>query len=267
MTPASFLPRKFVTFAIILPLAAFLGYLLSNPDFESLFVVGSIVGAMSIPLFLRSHHLLLILSWNLAMSFFFLPGNPPLWMIAAGISLGITILNRVMDKQKVLLGDAAVTWSLLAIAFVVLMTMSLTTGLGVRALGASTYGGRKYIFIFAAVLGYFALSTQSIRREKADRYVGLFFLAGLTPIVSHIIFRLGPDMWFLYSFFQMDFAVSEAVERYGGLGGLRIGRLQGLGPAGLALCCFVLCRYGVRGTLDVSRPWRGLLFLLAVAVS
>jgi len=267
MTPASFLPRKFLTFAIILPLAAFLGYLLSNPDFESLFLVGSIVGAMSIPLFLRSHHLLLILSWNLAMSFFFLPGNPPLWMMAAGISLGITILNRVMDKQKVWYGDAAVTWSLLALVFVVLLTMSLTTGLGFRALGGSTYGSRKYVFILASVLAYFALSVQPIPKEKADWYVGLFFLAGLTPVVSHVIFRLGPNMWFLYSFFQMDFAVTDAIERFGGLGGLRIGRLSGLGPAGLALCCFLFCRYGVRGLIDVSRPWRGLFLVAAVGVS
>jgi hypothetical protein len=44
-------------------------------------------------------------------------------------------------------------------------------------------------------------------------------------------------------------------------------RYAGLGPASLALFAFVLTRWGIRGVFVVSKPWRLLLFLVAVAAA
>jgi len=267
MTNASFLPRKLIIFGIVLPLAAFLGYLLSSPDFESLMLVGVFACVLAMPLFLRWHHLILLLTWNLAMNLYVLPGNPPLWMIAAYISLGITLLSRILDKHKRLLGDASVTWSLLALALVVVFTMKMTAGVGLRSVGASVYGGRKYIFILSAIVAYFALSTQAIPQLKVRAYAGAWCLGGISPVFSHIIYAIGPGVWFLYGFFQADYAVAQALEDLYSIGGVKIGRLTGFGPAGLAIFCFLLMRFGLRGILDWRKPWRLCVVLAAVAVS
>src|SRR2546422_9667195 len=115
MTNAFALPRKLIIFGIVLPLAAFIGYLLSNPDSDSLLLVGLVVFVLCIPLFLRWHHAILIVTWNLSMTLFFLPGNPPMWMLAAMISLGLTLLGRIMNKEMRLQNVPSVSWSLLAL--------------------------------------------------------------------------------------------------------------------------------------------------------
>src|SRR5215468_12230264 len=111
MIHASALPRRLAIFAIVLPLAALVGYLLSDPQGSSLLLVGIMVCVLSIPFFLRHHHLILIATCNMTVCIFFLPGSPPLWMIAAMVSLSLTLLHRILDKHKRLLGDAWVGWS------------------------------------------------------------------------------------------------------------------------------------------------------------
>src|SRR6185503_16818660 len=129
------IPRKLIIFAIIVPLAAFLGYLLSNPDFGSFLIIGGVVSLLLAPIFLRWHHVLLVASWNLSVTVFFLPGRPPLWMLVGFISLAITGLHCILDKEKRLCGVPSVTWSLVALGLVVLFTMKMTGGLGLRSLG------------------------------------------------------------------------------------------------------------------------------------
>src|SRR5262249_20404867 len=92
-------------------------------------------------------------------------------------------------------------------------------------------------------------------------------LGGITPVMSHIIYALGPSMWVLYGFFQVEWALAQAMEDITSIGGFRIGRLTGLGPTGLALFTFLLLRFGIRGSLDLSKPWRLAILLAAVATS
>src|SRR5437762_10015363 len=67
-----------IFFVILVPLAAFLGYLLADPDFGSFILIGGFVCLLLSPIFLRWHHLILVASWNLWVVIFFLPGGTAL---------------------------------------------------------------------------------------------------------------------------------------------------------------------------------------------
>ena len=268
MNNASALPKKLIVFGIVLPLAIFLGYLLSSPDFESLAMVGLFTAVLLIPLFLRWHHLILIVTWNLTMTLFFLPGNPPMWMLASIISLSLTVLGRILNKDLKLQFVPSVSWSLLALGLVVLITMKATGGgIGLRALGSSNFGAKKYFFILFAIAGYFALSAQRLSIQQAKPWSSVFFLSGLTPVLSNVLYML-PSLWILYSLFPVDYAISQASEDMSSdVGGQRIGRVAGMSSTGVALFSFMLLRYQVRGILDLHKPWRLLLFLAIIVLS
>lgn len=217
MTNSFPLPRKVIIFAVILPLAAFAGYLLASPtEIDSLAVIGLLLLTLSMPLILRSHHALLVFSWNATITVFFLPGSPYLWMALGGISLGLTILHRILDKQLRLAHVPSVTWSLLLFGLVVAITARMTGGWGLRSLGSGIYGARKYFYIWFAIVAYFALSVQRIPLQKANSYSGMFFLSGVTAVCSNLIYIAGPAAWILYSLFPVDWAMSQAMEDFAG---------------------------------------------------
>src|SRR5207247_7189475 len=51
------------------------------------------------------------------------------------------------------------------------------------------------------------------------------------------------------------------------LGGSPLVRLTGLSIASTGVLCFMLLRYGIRGCLDFSKPWRFLIVLVVVFAS
>jgi hypothetical protein len=118
--------------------------------------------------------------------------------------------------------------------------------------------------MFMAIAGYFAFSSQRIPVEKAPMYVGLFFLTGLTSVIPHLLYYIGPPAFFLFQFFPVGLVSDQVRAEMAISGGIL--RLNGLQAAGPAIYCFLLARYGIRGLLDMRRPWRGLLCLLAVAL-
>jgi hypothetical protein len=75
---------------------------------------------------------------------------------------------------------------------------------------------------------------------------------------------LGPTFYFLYFFVSPDFVYGQAgadwtedvVKRFGGLG-----------PSASFLLCFILARWGIRGILDLTKPWRLLLLFAALAAA
>jgi hypothetical protein len=262
-------PRKLIVLAIVLPLAAVVGYLLASPtDIDSLAFVGLLLLVLAIPVFLRWHHPLLVFSWNAALIIFFLPGSPNLWVLLAGGSFGLGVLNRILDKDRVLLNVPSVTWTLIILALVVYVTAILTGGAGLRSLGGSVFGGKKYFFIWFAVLAYFALSFQRIPLPKANFYVGMYLLSGLTAVLSNLIYMAGPSAWFLYAFFPTDWALSQAYDDFVGSPlTAKFSRVSGLSVAGLAAFPFLMMRYGVAGVLDWTKPWRLLILLAIVGLS
>jgi hypothetical protein len=156
----------------------------------------------------------------------------------------------------------SVTWSLIALALVVLFTMKVTGGIGIRSLGGSSYGGKKYFYILFAIAGYFAMSCQRIPGEKVGLYSGAFFLSGLTPLLSNVVYMLGPAAWFLFAIFPVETAMGQASEDFAAPGtAARIGRIGGLAFASTAGVAFMVARYGVRGIFDLTRPLRLICFI------
>src|SRR5215510_6832107 len=101
MTTAAFpLLRSLIIYAVCVPLALILGYLISTPyDFTSFTVVGLVLFFLVLPLLLRWHHVWLIVSWNMSVVLFFLPGRPLVWLPLAWISLMISIVAYTLNRK------------------------------------------------------------------------------------------------------------------------------------------------------------------------
>ena len=274
MRPQSISPNvnaRFVLapFLLCLPVALAVGYLLATPEsFLSLAGVGLVLGALCVPLLLRWHYPLLLFSWNAALIVFFLPGRPNLWMLMAVTSLFLTVLAWVLRENVDTTGKAirfqhvpALTWTLLAILLVVVVTAKLRGGIGLRSLGGAAYGGRNYVYILFAVIGYFALSSRRIPPRQAVWFVGLFFLGALTHPLSNLIYVAGPNFYWLYNFFSVETAISQVTAD------TSLARIAGASAAGTGAFCFLLARYGLRGLFNLYRPWRLLALVAIVAVS
>lgn len=121
------------------------------------------------------------------------------------------------------------------------------------------------MFILAAIIGYFALSSARIRPERVQLFAMLFILAGLTYAVSNLAYIAGPNFWFLFYAFPVEFALGHAIADYAV--GDAIRRFTGVGFAALAVCNALVLRYSVRGLFDLRHPWRLLLFVAAAGVS
>src|SRR5262245_60395068 len=125
----SMLLRSLVIYAIILPLAIFLGYLVAGPlTWTSFGTVMGVVAVLVFPIFLRFHHPIAVLGWNAAMIVFFLPGAPKVWLPLAGLSLMISIARRAMDQRFRFISVPEITWPLVFLTAVILFTAKATGG-------------------------------------------------------------------------------------------------------------------------------------------
>lgn len=252
-------------FGLCLPLAVLLGYFLADPlGFSSMALIILVLAVLSIPLWMRFHHPLLILSWNAWITPAFLPGRPFAWTVLAVVSLLFGVVNRSTDSRCRFLTPPAVTWSLLSLLVVLAMTAFLQGGIGLRSLGSERYGGKAYFYIVCAVAGCFALASQPIPRHRAGLYVAMFFLPGLTAAAGHLIYMIGPKAYGLFYFFSPTWAAGQALatERVGAAPDMT--RIGGFYFASLATACVLIARYGMIGVLDLRRPWRIALLLLAL---
>src|SRR5205085_5318131 len=67
-------PRTHLIMGLCLPLAVLLGYFLAQPlESASIAVVVMVLSLLCVPLFMKWHHPLLVLSWNAAANPLFLP--------------------------------------------------------------------------------------------------------------------------------------------------------------------------------------------------
>jgi len=261
--------KKAIALILALPVAALLGYMLAGPlDMRSIAVYGGVLGVILLPLIVQYHHAMVVLSFNATIDIFFLPGKPHLWMLLALISLVITLISRLLDKEMRLIHVPSVTWTLLAMLILAAITAKFTGGFGMRAMGTSTYGGKRYVFIVFAFLIYLAISLHPVPLAKARTHIGYYFLSNVTAVLSNLIYFGGPNLWVLYLFFPVDYALTQAYDDYSvGLVGMKASRLAGLAPAAQAVVCFMLAQYGIRGVLDLARPWRLLIVVGTIALS
>jgi hypothetical protein len=256
--------RAQLVFILCLPLAILLGYLLSDPqDPGNTLIVALMIGVLSIPLLMRGHHALLIFAWNAAITPAFLPGQPFLWVPLAFLALGFAMVNRFISPEARFVSVPSITRPLLFLLAVVLGTAFLHGGFGLRSFGSATYGGRNYVYIFAAIAGYFALSSQRIPLEKAHAYVSLFFLTGVTALIPNLVFLGGRPWYVLYYIFPPVYAIEQVMSS--GAIDVQFVRVLGLTAASLALLCWLLARYGLRGTVNLRHPLPLVLFIMAMA--
>lgn len=254
--------RAVIAYALLGALALGIGYFLTSPLELSSFAGMLLVAFLLVfPLLMRWHHVLLVATWNAAFIIWFLPGQPSFWMIGVLLSIFFTASYHLLSPGQVVPQAPSVTKALVALALVVVITAAIRGGVGLRSLGSNTYGGKHYFHILFAIAGYFALASTPIPPHRARFYAGLFILVGATAIVSQVIFYLGSGFYFLYAFFPTNLVNVDALQVYAGPDMLRI---VGLAPAGTALCFFMLMRYGIKGMVDLSHPWRLLFFLGAL---
>jgi len=259
------MPRTLLIFVFILPLAVLMGFMLADPLMSSnMAFIGGVMLLLLLPIALAAHHTALIWVSGAYMSAFFLPGRPQMWMIMACFSFVISLVSRPLAKHKMKpLWPRSLAGSLIFLLIVVVVTGQLTGGVGLQILGSQNFGGRKYVWVLAAIAGFFALSSQTVPRANANREVTAFCLSSVTAAVSNLVYMLGPSFYFLYLLFPVELAVNQASADLGPvIGSLK--RISGFGPAAIGMGMFCLTRWGIRGLLDFGKPYRMLFFLIVV---
>jgi len=252
--------RTLIIYSICVPLAIFIGYSLANPlDLNTMGFYGVLAAVLASPIFLRWHRELLVFSWSASMTVFFLPGRPNFWLVMVAISLGISILERIMRSENRFIRAPQITWPLMAFLVVVIFTAELTGGIGLKAFGSSVYGGKKYVYLFISLASYFALTARPIPREKAALFITLFFLGQMTGIIGNL-YPISPG-WMAPVFYVFP----PSMDLFGEFE-VGVTRLGGFGTAGLALAFLLIARYGLRGILLGGRPFRIGLFIFAFCV-
>jgi hypothetical protein len=266
MTAASSLFRSLIVYAVCVPLAVVLGYLMAAPfDFTTFTVLGSLFFLLATPLLLRWYHPWLIASWNMVLVLPFLPGRPAAWLALAWIGLGIAVGQYILNRQLKFLSAPPVTRPLLFMVVVVLVTAYFTGGIGLNALGSSVAGGRKYIDLLTAIAGYFAITSRRIPPHRAMVYVALYFLGALTRAVGELADFGGGVLSPLFMFFPVSQTGMRALTQGTEVAINSTLRIEGLTIAGAAVLCWMLSRYQLRELFQVRRLARLFVFL-AVAI-
>ena len=251
--PAIF--RSLVIYAICVPLAMIVGYMLTDPlDYTTFAYAGVLALVLIFPLLLRWHYPLLLFSFNATAVMFFMVGRPSFWLIMVVLSLGISLLERAMNSQKRFISTPQVTWPLLCMLGVVFVTGKLTGGIGLHAFGSDVYGGKKYIFVGVGILSYFALTARRIPPERAKLYVALFLLGGVTNLVGDL-YPLTPS--FLHFIFWL-FPPSTVT----GVFEVGVTRLGGVAAAASTVAFWLIARYGLRGIFLSNKLWRPVFFVV-----
>jgi O-antigen ligase len=259
------IPKTHLIMGLSLPLAVLIGYFLAEPlELGSVAVVTGVLGVLCIPLLLRWYYPMLVFCWNAALNPAILPGRPSMAAIMGLVGLGIAILTRAVNPKARFISVPSLTRPMLVLAAVVITTGLLTGGFGVRTLGSEHYGGSKYFGLLTAIAGYFVLTSQRIPSSRAGLYIALFFLSGITCLGSELAIALGPKFYFLLSIFSGDYATQELASQQAVNASLH--RMGALCAVASAIDLYLLARFGLRGVLDLQRPWRLLLFLAALVL-
>src|SRR5438105_3431236 len=241
------MPRGLLIFALCLPLAILLGFMLADPMASSnMMVIGGAFFALLIPIILTVHHRALIWFASAAVTVYFLPGQPQFWMVIALMSFGISILSRPLTKMRAKPAwDKLVLLSLMLVTISVLLTAAKSGGIGMRVLGSSMYGGRKYVTMLTSIIGFMALTLAASPGRTALRDTSIYVLAPITAAFSNFAYMLGPSFYFLFFLFPVEMAAMQAQADFSPVL-VSVKRYSGFGPASTAICMFCLLRWGIR---------------------
>jgi hypothetical protein len=252
-----------LVFAICVPAALFLGYLLATPsDPTSVIWIGLSLFLLSIPILLKWHHEALIITWNASLVAFFLPGTPAVGFLVGGMSLVIAAAKRALLQQGNLIHCPSVSYPLVLLAGIVLITAHETGGIHARALGSDAWGAMRYLQVLGAIAGYFAFVGQPIAPDRAKLMATLFFLSGVTSAVPVLIALGGPGLQSLLLLFGRTSIVATESTIFT----LDLQRFIGLTFMSQAVCWLMMLRFGIRGILDLHRPWRFITLAVMIAL-
>jgi hypothetical protein len=263
MSNASLLFRSLIIYAVCLPLALVLGYILADwentPNFFAIIILLSL---LTLPLLLRWHHFWLIALWNVQAVIFFLPGRPGIVLAMAAVSLLISVIQHTLNRQVQFIHVPTIAWPIVFLTAVILVTAKLTGGIGLAISGGTSIGGKKYLFLLGAIMGYYALTAHQIPKNKAKLYVALFFLCGVTSAISSMTVIMPPS--FLY--YALLVFPPEAYYVPGGddlvAGPVQIARVGGIAEGCVAVLSAMLALYGVAGIFAGRKLWRPVVFVL-----
>jgi hypothetical protein len=262
--PLAFL-RALLIYGICVPLAMYLGYLLATPlDRATWVAIGLILVIMILPLLLKWHHPFLIFCWNLNAVLFFLPGQPQFWLAMALASLAIALVQRTLNRHLAFITVWSLILPLLFLGLVILVTGWFTGGIGMRVMNSDLYGGRRYVLLFGAILGFFALCSREIPLEKSRLYLALFFLPGAIALLSSCFPFLNSRFYFIYLIFPADPYMIQAYSQSNVSFSDDLVRLSGLAYTSEAIFSFVMARYGIRALMQTQNWWRLLFFVAAL---
>ncbi|HXC36196.1 MAG TPA: O-antigen ligase family protein [Candidatus Acidoferrales bacterium] len=252
--------RSLVVYAACAVVSIIIGVLMTNPMTYTAFgFMGILSAVLLIPILMKWHRPLMIVSWFMPVMMFFIKGDPNLFLVMITLSLTATIVERTMG-QKRFFNVPQITWPLLCLIGVVMLTAKLTGGLGLRAFGSEVYGGKKYIFLVVAILGYFAIASSPIPPEKARKYVALYFAGGLLCTVQDF-YQVAPHVLRpIYWVIPPNFLALMGHFEVG------VSRLAGTGTAAAALINVLIARYGLRGIFLSGRLWRPFVFCVSFIV-
>ena len=160
----------------------------------------------------------------------------------AALTFGIAVLNHVLGFKSFIRVPELVK-PLLLLVVVIVVTAWVRGGIGLKILGGSGYGGKKYVYVLGAFMGYFALTAQKIAIGKSQQAVKWFFLSAISFALGNTIYVLGPAFYVLYNLVSPDSVGSQVAADWGQN---VVERFGGFGPAASGLLAFVLARWGVR---------------------
>jgi len=251
------LMRVLLIYGVCATLGIFLGITLSNPlQVQTYEVMGILLLALALPLWIHWNKSFLLLCWNCSAVAFFLSGQPGLSLAVIAISLTISLVERAINPEMRFVSAPQLTYPLLAIVGVMLVTAHLTGGIGLRSAGSQVYGGQKYVWALLAIAGYFAITAHKIPLHRAKLFIALFFLGTLFQIIGDLRYIAPGWSQYILAFFPANY--------YGyGAEGFDVGtlRLPGFGGAGRAIDFLLLAIYGVRGIFLSGKLWRPCLFI------
>jgi hypothetical protein len=121
------------------------------------------------------------------------------------------------------------------------------------------------VALIAAFVGFMAFTFQSLPRKYAQKDMMVWALGPCTSAISSIAYFLGPAFYFLFLLFPVEMALNQAQADLAPVVGI-IKRYTGFSAACTALCMFSLLRWGIKGMLQPSKPWRIGLVLFAFAL-
>jgi hypothetical protein len=248
--------RSLITYAVCIPLAIFVGYVLTDPMQRSTFItISLILGVLCTPLLLKFHYPLMLLIWNTSAIAFFIPGRPQLWFASIALSFAISFTQRILNKEMHMIRVPELARPLIVLGLVVVVTAALRGGVGMLAFGSEMAGGKRYFYPLLAIIGYFAITARRIPLERANLYVALFFLGGVSCIIGDLFPILGNSLPFVFWLIP-PYTLSQ--------NGLAVGfsRLTGATGAGGVLFSFMMARYGIHGIFQAGKPLRLMLFLI-----